>query len=381
MSSSNQWFFALNGERAGPVDIQTLAGMIQSGRLPPDVLVCREGMEEWMPANDLGLIQQNTPAQVNSPIKQGGKPAVHETTSNGLAYALGAVIVLILAVNFGYNAVQGKKHKKEVEGLNNKMEGLEQTGHSSSNALVELKELKLKFGELLKKEIEAKNQLTNLNASKINLTIEKQNLLTQLTEATNRLAQISNAEGTNEKVKLADLRALKAEQKAEDIQSQLDETIKKSQSQAAELQRQNDQKEERIKNQIKALQDEKDALAIQLQIKQSNLVAATQLNIELKEELGNSPIRIGTPKGPKPGVTVDFFGKVGSTDELFNFAVINKGSVDGVKVGDTFRVESKENGETICTLKITEVKPKVALGNPGTLNVSRITLGDLVYRE
>ena len=55
MSSSNQWFFALNGERAGPVDIQTLAGMIQSGRLPADVLICREGMEERMHADDFGL--------------------------------------------------------------------------------------------------------------------------------------------------------------------------------------------------------------------------------------------------------------------------------------------------------------------------------------
>lgn len=380
MSSSNQWFFALKGDRAGPVDIQTLAGMIQSGRLPADVLVCREGMDEWMPADDLGLIHGNRP------VSQSIEPAPQTEMPNKPAYALGAALVLILAVSFGYNAIQSKKHSKQVGGLNNQMNNLKEAHHTLSNSSTqvssELDKLKEKAEQLSSKEADANKKLADLNASNNDLLSKNQRLNVDFGDVSNRLAQITKAgNDSDEKIKRADQRAAKAEQSAKAIQAQLDETIKKAQSQAAELQRQINQKDEQRKKQLEALQHEKDVLAADLKFSQTNLTAATKLILDLKKELGDSPVRIGTPKGPKPPVKIKCFAEVGSTDTKFNFAVINKGSGDGVKVGDTFRIESKESGETICRLKITRVQPMVAVGSPGTLNVGRLTPGDLVYRE
>tara|TARA_B100001971_G_C18217408_1_gene554811 strand:+ start:411 stop:1553 length:1143 start_codon:yes stop_codon:yes gene_type:complete len=380
MSSSNQWFFALKGEKAGPIDVQTLAGMIQSGRLPADVLVCREGMEEWMPADDLGLIQGSRP--INQPVE----PPSQTEAPNKLAYALGASLVMILAISFGYSAILARNHEKQVGELTGQMDNLKQAHHSSSNkstqATAELDKLKEEIVQLRNDEAAANKKLADLNTSNNDLISKNKKLFVELGDVTNQLAQITKVgNDSDERVKRADQRAAKAEQNAKAIQAQLNETSKKSQSQAAELQRQINQKDEQRKKQLEALQHEKDVLAADLKFTQTNLTAATKLILDLKKELGDSPVRIGTPKGPKPPVKIKFFAEVGSTDAKFNFAVINKGSGDGVKVGDTFRIESKESGETICHLKITRVQPMVAVGSPGTLNVNRLNPGDLVYRE
>ena len=68
-------------------------------------------------------------------------------------------------------------------------------------------------------------------------------------------------------------------------------------------------------------------------------------------------------------------------DTQFNFAVINRGSEDGVKAGDTFRIVSKESGEFLLQLKIDRVQATIAVGSPGTLSVNVLKPEDLVYRE
>ena len=380
MGSSNQWFFALDGERAGPVDIQTLAGMIQSGRLPDDVLVCREGMSNWMPANDLGLIKDDDAKNhSHDPMPSPGTP-------HKMAYVMAVAMILILSTSFGYIAIQSKKHDKHVTELNSQMDGLKNTQLSLSNnstrVSAELENLKKEANRLRNNELGKNLVLADLNASKNDLASKNKKLAEQFNNATNQLAQIIKAgSDSDEKVRLADQRASKAEENVKSIQAQMDEIIKKSQLQAAEFQKQVNQKEEVRKEQINRLEEEKNAVIKDLKFAQTNLTAATKKIYELKKELGNSPPRIGAPNGPKPPVKINFFAKIGSTDTKFNFAVINKGSGDGVKVGDTFRVESKESGETICQLKISRVQPMVAVGSPGTLNVERLTPGDLVYRE
>ena len=386
MSSSSQWFFALNGERAGPVDIQTLAGMIQSGRLPADVLVCREGMEEWMPADDFGLANENHSTSENDLVQQSVEPTPQTEEPNKLAYGLGAALTLIIAISIGHSVIKSKKHNKQVSGLNSQMEKLRKNrdslSSSSSQVSEELKKLKGVTNQLHNKEADAVKRLSDLNDSNNNLLSKHKMLQEEFANIQNQLAQITNIDNeSDEKVKLADLRAAKAEQNAKSIQAQMDEIIKKAQLQSTQLQRQISEKDEQRINQIEALNREKDELLADLKFSKTNLIAATKMVSDLKKQLGDSPIGIGTPKGPKPPVTIKYFARVGSTDTKFNFAVINKGSGDGVKVGDTFRIESKESGETICHIKITRVQPMVAVGSPGTLNVDRLTPGDLAYRE
>lgn len=47
----SSWYYAVEGKAQGPVSDQELRQRISSGQLPPDVLVWREGMAEWVPAS------------------------------------------------------------------------------------------------------------------------------------------------------------------------------------------------------------------------------------------------------------------------------------------------------------------------------------------
>ncbi len=386
MSSSNQWFFALNGERAGPVDIQTLAGMIQSGRLPADVLICREGMEEWMPADDFGLTNEKYSGSENNLTPQTAEPIPQKEEPNKLAYGLAAALVLIITISIGYSVTQSKKHGKEVSGLKTQMEKLQKNRDSlssrSSEVSEELEKLKGATNQLYNKENDAVKRLTDLNNSNKNLLSEHKLLQEKFAKIQNELAQIRKVDNESDgKVKLANQRADEAERKAKSIKDQMDKMIEKSKDQTTQLQKQIGEKDEQRMNEIADLKRQNDKLLAELKFSETNLNAATKMVLDLKKQLGDSPIRIGTPKGDKPPVTIKHFASIGSTDTKFNFAVINKGSGDGVKVGDTFRIESKESGETICHIKITRVQPMVAVGSPGTLNVARLTPGDLAYRE
>ena len=83
----------------------------------------------------------------------------------------------------------------------------------------------------------------------------------------------------------------------------------------------------------------------QIQALQGNLDQANQV---IASSAAGQTIRIGEPGGPKPP-SAQTFGQIGSVDTQFNFAVINRGSEDGVKAGDTFRIVSKESGEFCCS--------------------------------
>ena len=386
MTSSSQWFFVLYGERAGPVDVQTLAGMIQSGRLPADVLICREGMEAWMPADDFGLTNQKYPDSENGLTLQSAEPTVQKKEPNKLAYGLAASLVLIITITIGHSVTQSKKHSKEVSGLNTQMEKLQKNRDSlssrSTEVSVELEKLKGLTNHLHNKEADAVKRLTDLNDSNKNLLSEHQLLQEEFANIQNQLAQIRKVDNeSDEKVKLANKRADEAEQNAKSMKDQMDKMINKIQDQSTQLQKQIGEKNEKRINEIDDLKLQNEKLRAELKFSETNLTAATKVILDLKKQLGDSPVRIGTPKGDKPPVTIKHFASIGSTDTKFNFAVINKGSGDGVKVGDTFRIESKESGETICHIKITRVQPMVAVGSPGTLNVARLTPGDLAYRE
>ena len=48
--------FVHDGEHSEGVSKATLQGMIRDGRLGADVPVFREGMSDWMPASEMGLV-------------------------------------------------------------------------------------------------------------------------------------------------------------------------------------------------------------------------------------------------------------------------------------------------------------------------------------
>ncbi len=51
-----EWFYAQGGGPAGPIAFHQLVGMLQSGQIPPETSVWREGMADWVPANSVGQL-------------------------------------------------------------------------------------------------------------------------------------------------------------------------------------------------------------------------------------------------------------------------------------------------------------------------------------
>ncbi|MDD4098599.1 MAG: DUF4339 domain-containing protein, partial [Lentisphaeria bacterium] len=47
------WYFAENGQQQGPVSLADLQAMVRSGRLTIDSLVWRQGMNDWMPVQNV----------------------------------------------------------------------------------------------------------------------------------------------------------------------------------------------------------------------------------------------------------------------------------------------------------------------------------------
>ena len=142
MSGSEQWFFVLDGEHAGPIDSQTLAGMIGSGHLPTDVLVCQEGMQDWLPAHEIRLLTSEPRPSHGITQPESTITQAHETVlasearpSHGIVqpesgstltqyelyqkttFGLIALLIIILSIGGGLFAVQSKNHKKEFNSL------------------------------------------------------------------------------------------------------------------------------------------------------------------------------------------------------------------------------------------------------------------------
>ena len=84
----NQWYYAINQERKGPVDEATMADLAKSGVITPDTLVWRQGLTEWQPfraVSDHASVQQavvEPPVPASAPsqsIQLGGHTVTEET--------------------------------------------------------------------------------------------------------------------------------------------------------------------------------------------------------------------------------------------------------------------------------------------------------------
>ncbi len=55
LSGSADWYYLEEGATRGPIAGWQLRQLVASLQLPPDTLIWREGMSDWLPANELGL--------------------------------------------------------------------------------------------------------------------------------------------------------------------------------------------------------------------------------------------------------------------------------------------------------------------------------------
>ena len=51
MANSDEWFYAVQGDRVGPVSIDKLKELAAQGGLLPEDMVWQDGMEDWKPAS------------------------------------------------------------------------------------------------------------------------------------------------------------------------------------------------------------------------------------------------------------------------------------------------------------------------------------------
>ncbi len=72
-SQEQSWFFAVGGQRTGPVTFETLSGNFRSGQLGPGTLVWTLGMAEWLPAARVDAVRglvASSPPTLPGPISR-----------------------------------------------------------------------------------------------------------------------------------------------------------------------------------------------------------------------------------------------------------------------------------------------------------------------
>jgi TM2 domain-containing membrane protein YozV len=88
----DDWYFARNNERKGPVSFAKLKSMAEAGWLGPDDYVWQQGMTDWIPARDaeglfldpLGRVLQKTIPGLHRTAESGSAETAHSTTPPGI---------------------------------------------------------------------------------------------------------------------------------------------------------------------------------------------------------------------------------------------------------------------------------------------------------
>lgn len=78
----NQYYYALNGQQVGPVTMEQLIALCQSGQITPATLVWMQGMAQWQPLSTI-MPQAPAPAPMPAPMP-GAMPAAMPTPMPGV---------------------------------------------------------------------------------------------------------------------------------------------------------------------------------------------------------------------------------------------------------------------------------------------------------
>ena len=136
-----------------------------------------------------------------------------------------------------------------------------------------------------------------------------------------------------------------------------------------------------LRKRVKQLEDQKNLLSEQLNLGEETDKAVVQEAVKLPPPSVSKPAAV-TPSAPKkekaPGENEDNRpSQVLSVNRQFNFAVVNVGIRDRVKIGDTLRVE--QNGKLIGRLKVEKLYENFsACAITEEVKPARIKEGDLV---
>ena len=139
-----------------------------------------------------------------------------------------------------------------------------------------------------------------------------------------------------------------------------------------------------LRQQVAQLGKENVKATVKLEKAQTELKASREKIADWEQRSNDNNPQSNQPAAPNPkpapSADSDAFGLIASMDTKFDFVVINRGSEHEVKVGDIFRVVSRNSGDFLGQLIITRVQSSVAIGNMGKESIKRLRSGDLLYR-
>jgi hypothetical protein len=126
-------------------------------------------------------------------------------------------------------------------------------------------------------------------------------------------------------------------------------------------------------------------LTSQLRKASEELETAQQKISSLQKRLeGVSPPATKTPKRNRPRQTlvvpVNAVGNISYVNTLSKFIGINRGSDNGVKNGDVFRIISRYTGKFLGRITITKIGHSFAGGTLDGQMLYRLRAGDLLFR-
>ncbi|KAF1698626.1 GYF domain-containing protein [Pseudoxanthomonas suwonensis] len=96
------WYYALDGQRHGPVQAAELAGLARSGAIAPQTLVWRDGLAQWSPlsamAGELGLGNVPPPLPRTPPVAVAPPPPRGRSGCILAVALIGGGLFLVLAL-------------------------------------------------------------------------------------------------------------------------------------------------------------------------------------------------------------------------------------------------------------------------------------------
>lgn len=128
---AGKWFYEADNQRYGPVPLNTLRQFVAEGKLGPDNLLWRRGMEDWTPVTDTPLVAdalyskahdeeptqvyeipepQHAPAPARTeeePMESGEETASLVRALSGLCYLMGGAMVVAVPVLL-YFGIEGR---------------------------------------------------------------------------------------------------------------------------------------------------------------------------------------------------------------------------------------------------------------------------------
>lgn len=389
-SDTTQWFYLKNGTKHGPIDAADLAALIQSGALPADIPVFNNTQTEWLPANTTGTF----------PLKA----ASALTTIGGWRIAAGGVM-LLLAFGIGHffvpsetpEAVEPKpaqkiaakpeSNQKDSGKLNFKIAGdtdkpvVKKTDPEKDSLIQKVDEYDEQLAQSKIDLLDAQNRLSELQ--KYNTKLQSQirdlqkpkpdpKLTAELAESDEQRRQIA------QRLNAANLHNQKLRTQIEALRKELANAgdAKKLAAQLAELSAELDAANVKISSleqQLQATQSSKPPKRPKSQ-REKNQLQQPQIAVPTQPK---SAQIIRTPAAPS---RLQAIAQVTNIDTANGLILLNRGSDQGVKNGEKFRIISRTTGAFLGELTIRRTRPTLAVGTLNGAGSNRPKTGDLLYR-